>query len=494
MLEKILVADDSLSLLNLTKACLTQEGYEVITAQNGIEALEKLYHENPALVVLDVMMPEMTGYQVCRIMKNDKETQNIPIILLTALEQQKDKFWGLKTGADKYIPKTSDFVQTLITDVQTLLKKFGPLPRPKTLSDRKVDASEIISWVNSLLDKQLFESTIINEANNLAISIQDYQQIIKEFLLLVNQIMSYKIGAIFLIGEKENELWIKTNIEIAENVIKQLQQKIIKEIENQVKKLVLPPAGINVIYAKKDEYYELETCNSLDEMQTYFSKPLYLHNTCVGLFAIAEKRFRQFDSEEIHTCNLVLNQGLIAIDNAKLYKLTQELAITDGLTKLYNHRYFQEQLEKEVRKTMRYKHPFSLIMIDFDHFKHFNDRYGHQAGDEILKETADIIKSCLRSEDIVARYGGEEFVIIIPDASIDAAITVAEKLRKTVEAHNFSIRSRHPEEKITISLGAASFPDDAGNKTELLSKADERLYQAKKLGRNQVCSGIQAGK
>jgi len=490
MPSKILVADDSPTLLKIIESFLSQEGYEIITAQDGIEALQKIYQENPSLIILDVMMPKMTGYQVCRILKHDKETQNIPIILLTALEQQKDKFWGLKTGADKYIPKTSEFTQVLIPEIRRLLlEKFNDLPRAETLSHRKADTSEIISLVNSLLDKQLFELTIINEVNNLSIFTYDYKRLIKEFFLLVGQLIRYELGWIFLVDEKENELLICTSIEINKTLIRQLQEKIAEEIKGKVQVSLFPAPKTDIIF-DKDKYNKEETCDSIDKIESYFSKDLYVRNICVGSFGMADRTANRFDDEISHACDLVLNQGLILIDNAKLYSKTQELAITDGLTGLYNRHYFQKQLAKEFNRAERYNHCVSLIMLDIDHFKHFNDVYGHQAGDVIMKELSHLLQSNIRNVDTAARYGGEEFIIIVPENCLESSVEMAKKLCKLIEKYDFSIKSKYPEEKITVSVGVASFPDDAKNETKLLAKVDEMLYQAKETGRNRVCSGI----
>ncbi|MBI5418344.1 diguanylate cyclase [Candidatus Poribacteria bacterium] len=484
---KILIADDSPTLLNMVKYLLEQEGYQVVSAVNGIEALEKIYQENPDLLILDVIMPKMTGYQVCRILKNDKETKNIPLILLTAQEAQKDKFWGLKTGADKYITKTSQLEQVLIPEVKILLGKYSDIQKPKNLSRQKIDSSEIIYLVNSLLDKQLFETTIINEVNNLAVTIQEYSYLIREILTLINKIIGYQIAFMLFIDEKENELWIRSNIALEEEVVNMFKNKMGEEIKSKFKNFDSSLVKTNLI-SDKDEYFEQNvTIKDSNEMQSYFSKILYLRNECVGLFALAHRRPQRFDADIINTCNLILNQGLVIIDNAKLYKKTQELAITDGLTKLFNHRFFQEQLEKELHRTERYGHYLSLIMIDIDHFKHFNDQYGHQSGDLVLKEVANILKSNLRTVETVARYGGEEFIIILPETPIDSAITVAERLREKIEENKFSIKEKYPEERITISLGVASFPDDAKEKGKLIAKADGFLYQAKEKGRNRVC-------
>lgn len=487
---KILIADDSPTLLNLVKFLLLQERYEVITAVDGIEALEKIYQVNPDLIILDIIMPKMTGYQVCRILKSDKETRNIPIILLTAQEGQKDKFWGLKTGADKYITKSFELDQTLIPEVKILLEKFKDTYHHQELTRQKMDNSEIISLVNGLLDKQLFESTIINEVNNLSITIQDYEYLTREILLLINKIVGYDIALFFLIDEKENDLWIRTNIEINDEIIKIFQSKILEEIKDKITNIDPSSIKIHLISIKDENFKPNIKIKSINEFHSYFSKQIYLHNECVGLFSLLNLGNNEFNEEIINTCNIIINQSLIVIDNAKLYKRTQELAITDGLTRLYNHRYFQEQLDKEIKRTNRYGHNLSLIMIDIDHFKHFNDVYGHQAGDAVLKEVAALIKNNLRNIETLARYGGEEFIIILPETSLENAVSAAERIRTIIEGNKFSIKFNNPDERITISLGVSSFMHDSKEKSELISCADKYLYLAKKQGRNKVCSKI----
>jgi diguanylate cyclase (GGDEF)-like protein len=160
------------------------------------------------------------------------------------------------------------------------------------------------------------------------------------------------------------------------------------------------------------------------------------------------------------------------------------MAITDGLTELITHKYFMYTLEKEIARSERYKKVFSLIMFDIDHFKNVNDNYGHQAGDEILKNIGKIVKKNLRLADIVARYGGEEFTVILPETAIKDALIAAEKLRKAVEKTELPYNNELL--KITISLGVAAFPDIAKDAETLIKAADDALYLSKEGGRNKV--------
>ena len=161
------------------------------------------------------------------------------------------------------------------------------------------------------------------------------------------------------------------------------------------------------------------------------------------------------------------------------------LATTDGLTELYNHRYFQEQMRMQVEQAKRYEAPFSLIIIDIDFFKKFNDTFGHQAGDAVLKQVAQLLKQSVRATDIVCRYGGEEMSIILPNTPKDMSVITAEKICKRVAAKRFRLNNSQ-ESNVTISLGVATFPDDGASAAEIIEAADKRLYQSKNNGRNQV--------
>ena len=176
-----------------------------------------------------------------------------------------------------------------------------------------------------------------------------------------------------------------------------------------------------------------------------------------------------------------------AFQSLVLHEEIARLAVTDGLTGLYNHRAFQEKLSEETNRAERYFKTFSLIMLDIDHFKSFNDIYGHQTGDLALKEISKIIRKELRTVDFPARYGGEEFILILPETSVDGALIVAERIRRAVAEHEFMSEGKE-RLLLTVSAGVACYPDDATPKEDLIKKADHALYFAKDRGRNTVCT------
>ncbi|NVL90496.1 MAG: diguanylate cyclase [Desulfobacterales bacterium] len=298
-MAKILIIDDSRLIAHVAKTILTKGGHEVFLAQDGLAGLEAAKAQQPDIILLDLIMPVMDGYQVCEQLKKEESTKEIPIIMLTSKAEPADKVKGLQMGALDYVTKPFD----------------------------------------------------------------------------------------------EGELVARVNI--------QLQLK---------------------------ELYE----------------------------ALQEK-------------------------NRQL----QEMANRDGLTGLFNHRYFHDQLSKDFLRARRYHETLSCVLLDIDHFKKFNDTYGHQTGDVVLSTLGRIIEDSVRDSDLAARYGGEEFALVLYHTDGPAALHVSERLRQAVEGCEVDAEGKTLN--VTISLGIATFPhEQIRDSKELVECADKALYQAKENGRNRV--------
>jgi len=224
-----------------------------------------------------------------------------------------------------------------------------------------------------------------------------------------------------------------------------------------------------------------EICRLLN-LEDFVTVPLKAKDKVIGVI-VADNRFNRkpITNDDIRMLTMFANQAGLAIENSKLYEKTVILSNSDSLTGLWHHGYFQYLLSEEVKKALREKYSFTLLMIDIDNFKNFNDTYGHQSGDAILKKISAIFNDVSRRIDTIARYGGEEFTIILPYTRKEEALVLAERLRRSVE-ENREIKD------ITISIGVASFPDDGQDKEILISKADRALYEAKRTGKNKVCT------
>lgn len=228
-----------------------------------------------------------------------------------------------------------------------------------------------------------------------------------------------------------------------------------------------------------------ELPDPLARMGSFLCLPLLIGNKAIGVFVTSRKNHKAYTTYEVKLFEALAAHVSSAVSNAVMYNKMESMAITDGLTGLYNHRYFQEKLVGEIERSQRYGEKFAQVLTDIDFFKKINDTYGHPAGDKILKDVSGIIRDSIRSIDFASRYGGEEFAVILVNADKKEALAIAQRIRTTVEGTAFDI-GRGKKVRATLSIGISIYPGDANSKQQLISRADEALYLAKKEGRNRV--------
>lgn len=212
--------------------------------------------------------------------------------------------------------------------------------------------------------------------------------------------------------------------------------------------------------------------------------PIRVMRQLAGFLKITSKDVEAFGADEARAADLFVAMAAMSLENIRFYEQVQAQAVRDPMTQLYSHKAFQNQLQEELLRSGRSQTPLSLVMMDIDHFKSYNDRYGHQAGDALLKTIASILSSFARPVDFAARYGGEEFCLILPNFIRSESVEIANRLRLRVAAQPFFFQGE--KSSVTISIGIASFPQDATTASQIIRVADERLFQAKRGGRNQV--------
>ncbi len=222
-------------------------------------------------------------------------------------------------------------------------------------------------------------------------------------------------------------------------------------------------------------------------VKSFMAVPLKAGGKIIGILYVNDFKPREFTKGQVSIVSLLATQATFAIENIMLLEKTALMSVTDELTKLHNHRFLVKSLNDELKRATRYKQNLSVVMIDVDYFKHYNDTHGHLMGNEVLKELARILKVSTRDIDIVARYGGEEFSIVLPQTDKEKAVATAERIRAAVEGFNFPNGETQPGGRVTISMGVAMFPEDGKTSSELVGMADGALYQAKRGGRNRVC-------
>ena len=485
MKKKILLIEDSQLQLKSVELTLSKLGHEILTATNAIDGIEIAYQTFPDLIISDIIMPEINGYQLCRLLKNDDLLKRIPIILLTQLNEKLDNFWGIKAGADSFIVK-SENPEDFLNNVRNFLENASTISqeeRQQFIEEKKLENKNIQTRINNLLDQSLIESTIINEFRNLSEFIYATKILSNEIFSLIFSLIDFNAAAIFF-NERDDKKKKTINVSLQGIV---LDDKDLKDFKQA---FFLSCFGED--YYQEESLYDYEIVDNhtktpevvegLSVLKSKIIIPITYANKVIGGIALYHKRNARFDSSRV--LEIILQELKILMRIKWLYSETKYLAITDGLTGLYNRRYFQQTLDKEFARSKRYKNPLSLAFFDIDHFKSVNDTYGHQFGDKVIAEISKIIRNSLRKTDYVARYGGEEIVLILPETPIGQTMIPIERIRIKIQQHGF-ICGEKPVQ-VTVSCGLASIEPDVSTYEDLILRADKALYESKKNGRNQT--------
>ena len=448
--KNILIVDDELLNLKLLSGMLASEPYNLTTVTSGREALVKIKQQPPDIILLDIMMPDMDGFEVTRQLKNNSETKDIPIILVTALTEYQDKIKGLEVGADEFLNKPVQ-AEELLTRIQSLLRMKEYHERLSCKASTEESFTRKIDLLNA--EDQLQKGTVLLVEDN-----PEYQHLLE-----------------FHLADQPYRLLLATTGREALALIEK------ESIDCLLIDIMLPDVDGFTI------------CEKIHENEAY------RHIQTVGITSVEDLGLKirgievGFDDYLIKPVNFTeLKVRIKALLKKKAY-LDQlqnkyhavfQQAISDSLTGLYNNAYCKHFLKIDLKKAERQGYPISLIMADLDNFKQVNDEYGHITGDLVLKEIAAILAKTIRLTDVAARYGGEEFALILPYTNTEKAITLADRIIKAVHSHSFTIKETTLDLKLTISLGIATYPDHAASMTELFEQADQALYKAKQQGKD----------
>jgi diguanylate cyclase (GGDEF)-like protein len=284
------------------------------------------------------------------------------------------------------------------------------------------------------------------------------------------------------------------NAENPDNIIKKLISSIkILFSDSKTEFILIPKSGIvSDVFLTKVPVFIPSVTKEVRYRISYFSEdeksiiflPLVCFSKVYGVLKVYSQKENYFDMDDFRILEIIATTAAISIENISLFKTTQELALKDPLTGIYTRRAFEDKMDEEILVSARTKKPFSLAIIDIDHFKKINDTYGHQVGDEILKYMANMIKSSMREFDFIARYGGEEFALIMPQTDKKTALQVLRELTNLIK--NYPPVVDENIIKITVSIGVSEFPLEALSKSQIIRVADERLYKAKNEGRDRI--------
>jgi len=637
----ILVVEDEKEIARMIQILLEARGFATLVSHSGDEAFTCLRGHSVDLVLLDIMMPGMDGYDVCRRLKADEQWRHIPVVMLTARAALRDMLLGLEIGADDYVTKPFNN-EELIARIKALLR-IQAMRQELVRRNQELQALNAVAQAvsRSLSPDEILEGALARTLESLGLTLglvhlvqpksghlvlRAWQGLEaepgdalrrlppgtgwawrtlegEEPLVLPDAAQAdgsgtfpafpprplaatplrfhdRPLGVFTVVGRpgqqfssEETTLLAAIGRQVAmalENAylytdsrrkVREFEalyqlgrtmastfnlQDILTRISQTVSSLLhahamslmlLTPDGRVLSTAAGYNLFDeaLQAAEAIRTRQgsspsliavrgkrpvaipdleadtvygpwlqaagkqgyvSFLAIPLIAQDRALGCMNLYLTERHDFDEDEIQLLSTLASQAAISIENARLFEEARQLAITDDLTGLANHRQFYHQLAREVRRAQRYRRSLTLLMLDLDHFKDYNDRFGHLAGDQALRETAEILRRNAREVDILARYGGEEFAVILPETDLDRAAIQADRIRTAIASHAYRGKHSNPAGDLTVSIGVATLTPELRRIEELVQRADQALYGAKSQGRNRLelaPSGDRAG-
>jgi len=452
MTARVLVVDDVPANVKLLEARLSAEYFDVTTAQSGPEALALCERAECDIVLLDVMMPDMDGFEVCRKLKSNPLTHHIPVVMVTALDQPSDRVRGLEAGAD-------DFLTKPVTDV-ALISRVRSLARLKMVTDEL--------RLRALTSKEIGIESPEREA-------------VAE---------TGRHGRILIVDDRPSSY---------ERVAATLSAEHTVDVESNPSEALFHAAEGNyellIVSLGLKDFDGLRLCSQVRSLERTRNVPILAiseadNNTRLvrGLeIGVNDYLIRPIDKNEmLARVRTQIKKKRYTERLRDNVQMSIEMAITDALTGLFNRRYMESHLATLVEQAAARGKPIAVLVVDIDYFKAVNDSHGHDAGDDVLREFALRIRKSIRNIDLACRYGGEEFVIVMPETDMAVATMVAERLRRRIASEPFTIQQGARNLEVTISIGIAALGGSNDNAAAILKRADTALYRAKRDGRNRV--------
>ncbi|WP_259780041.1 PleD family two-component system response regulator [Aestuariispira ectoiniformans] len=460
MTARVLVVDDLKPNVKLLEAKLSSEYFDVITAYDGPSALDAVEAHSPDIILLDVMMPGMDGFEVCRRIKENSKTMHIPVVMVTALSDSADRVRGLEAGAD-------DFLTKPVNDV-SMFARVRSLVRLKMMTDEWRLREETSGQLGVLRNEEPLSAVDATRAHVLVV--ED------------NQVDRTKI--VETLERDDNAVTAVDNVSDGMAQLRRMRFELI------------------IVNLRLREEDALRFCSQVRARDETRSTPILMvveedddERLAKGLdLGINDYVIKPIDRNELLARSRTQIRRQRYQDRLRdNYERSLAMALTDALTGLYNRRYVMTHLGGMIDHHTRAGKPMSLLVFDIDFFKAVNDSYGHPAGDEVLIQLSQRVIHNVRNVDTVARMGGEEFVVIMPDTDIATASSVATRLRAYIAEDPFTFREKPDGVPITISIGISQMQEAGDSADALFRRADDALYAAKNQGRNRVVVSTEEG-
>ncbi|HMN08339.1 MAG TPA: diguanylate cyclase [Gemmatimonadaceae bacterium] len=486
---RILVADDDPSVVQTMTWVLKEHGYDVVSARRGMQVLELMEERTPDLVMLDVMIPDLDGYQVLERIKDDERFHDVPVMMVSSLPPEEAAVRTLGLGAADFVRKPFR-VKELLARIQAQLRMRAIL---KSANDTLRQREEELVRVREEAESRRKLVDILHDVTEDLSSDEIYHLLARR----VARALDLTHCSVILARHGERPRVVATAFEQGAERQFELELDRYPEIRAALdsgRPVLVEDVMTAPLYAEARRRWLLE--GTTVHTRSVIALPFALDPSQAGVFFLRRSvNEPPLTPDDVEFADTVVKAAVVAVQRAKVLETTMEdnrrlemLAHTDPLTAVLNRRALTERLVSELERVRRYDSTVSLLLIDIDHFKRVNDTHGHLVGDDVLMDVGALLQGAVRAVDVVARYGGEEFVIVLPETAVSGATVFAERIRELIEAHPFPLPDGG-HLHLTASVGVASYPAPGLETAEdLLAAADQALYRAKAEGRNRVRS------
>lgn len=478
----VLVIHQDDLLINICRTVLEKHGFEIEFAADGTEGVQKVYQVIPDVILAGSSVPELNGYQICRLIKNDPVMRKIPLLLIADSGLKMDRFWAMKAGADDFIAK-DELEAKLLKKITMLLEIYERMDidekRLLKINNEK-NPFNIRTRLNQILDTSLVESMLMVEFRSLTDLVHDSALLNYMFFSLLESILEYDAAAIFYNDENRGPRKLTIHLPDGKKQPSAQIEKLMDQFFSRFKDRGLTSAQL--------EMQESEVIGVLDdeaapvEYSTVYVKDVRLDSQLIGGLALYS--CQKVDYTKIFPLHLIEDEVRLLMKLRHLYSQAEILAITDSLTTLYNHRHFMATLQREFKSSKRYGQDLTLAFVGVDNFKQLNDEWGHACGDEVLRHIAQLMVGSFRSVDIMARFGGKNLAILFPQTPASQALTALDRFRAKVAES--PLLWKDTQLNLTICAGLSALTENTASMVSLIKDTEEALNQARDGGGNRI--------
>lgn len=478
----VLVIHQDPAVADSCRAVLEKQGYAVDHVSDGNQGLNRIYTLIPDVILAGSAVPELNGYQLCRLVKHDPVLKKIPVLLVSDVAEKMDRFWGVKAGADDLLSR-DELPAKLLKKIQMVLEIYERMDiNEKNLirKSHKNTPLNIRTRLNQILDLSLVESTLMVEFRSLSDLVHDPTLLNYMLFSLLESILEYDAAAIFYNDENKGPRVLTLHLPEGQSLTPfQVDEMMYRFFE---------PLRVKSESPQSYEMMETEVIGATGDdapmvaYKTAYFREIYVEGRLIGALALYSTQ--KVDYARIFPVQLIEDELRLLMKLRHLYSQAEMLAITDSLTGLFNHRHLMTTLQREFKSSHRYELDLSLALVGLDNFKQLNDEWGHACGDEALKHVAGLAESSFRSVDIVARFGGKYLAVVFPKTPADQALVALERFQRSVGER--PLQWQEASLNLTVSVGLVAITPDSESASTLIRQAEEALQAARNKGNNRI--------